>query len=36
MYGTPNLECTNQNDRFNVNETMEGKANGNGTLTYHY
>jgi len=30
----PSLECTNQNDRFTVNETMEGRVNGNGALTY--
>ena len=30
----PSLECINQNDRFTVNETMEGRVNGNGALTY--
>ena len=30
----PSLECINQNDRFTVNETMEGRINGNGALTY--
>ena len=31
---TPSLECINQNDRFTVNETMEGRVEGNGALTY--
>jgi len=31
---TPSLECVNQNDRFTVNETMEGRENGNAALTY--
>ena len=30
----PSLECVNQNDRFTVNETMEGRTTGNGALTY--
>ena len=30
----PSLECTNQNDRFTVNETLDGRINGNGALTY--
>jgi len=30
----PSLECVNQNDRFTVNETMEGRVNGNAALTY--
>ena len=30
----PSLECTNQNDRFTVYETMEGRENGNAALTY--
>jgi len=30
----PSLECTNQNDRFTVNEIMNGRVNGNGALTY--
>jgi len=30
----PSLECIKQNDRFTVNETMNGRVNGNGALTY--
>jgi len=30
----PSLECVNQNDRFTVNEQVEGRVNGNGALTY--
>jgi len=33
-YTPLSLECANQNDRFTVNETVEGRVNGNGALTH--
>jgi len=31
---TPSLDCANKNDRFTVNEKMNGRADGNAALTY--
>ena len=30
----PNLNCINKNDRFTVNEKLNGRLDGNGALTY--